>query len=221
MRKNKVVLYVIFLCALTSCATIPKEAPLLSEELGLKLNTIQKSHLSLLHSFFDQKRAKVDEFISKEWIPAFASNFFENQTIQEAWDEIVSSNSKEDRLKFIIMLGPKLQEQINQKRLELIKPLDELENEIEYKIRNEYDIARSLNNSLTSFLYSASKVSENRSRYLEMLGITDEIIDNVLDKTDETINKLSTLGDNITSKEEKIETYLESIKNLKNILNKN
>ena len=87
------------------------------------------------HSFFDQKRAKVDEFISKEWIPTFASNFFDNQTIQETWDEIVSSNSKEDRLKFIIMLGPKLQEQINQKRLELIKPLDELENEIEYKIR--------------------------------------------------------------------------------------
>ena len=99
--------------------------------------------------------------------------------------------------------------------------MDDLEKEIEYKIRNEYEVARSINNSITSFLYSASKVDENRSRYLKMLGITDEVIDSTLNKTDEVVNQLVTAGETVLSKEDKAKSYIERIISLKVLLNSN
>ena len=206
---------------LYSCATIPKQAPSLSEELGIKINSLEKSHINLLHSFFNQKREIVDEFIVKEWVPVFTKEFFNTPTIKEAWEEIVSSNNKEDRTKFLILLTPKLQKKINSKRIELIKPLDDLERDLEFKIRNEYNIAKSINNSLTSFLYSASKVDENRTRYLEMLGVTDEKIDNTLSKTDSLINQLVKSGNTALDKENQMESYLKQIKEIKKNLNNN
>ncbi|MCK5823564.1 MAG: hypothetical protein KAG95_06145 [Bacteroidales bacterium] len=206
---------------ISSCATIPKQAPSLSEELGIKINSLEKSHINLLHSFFNQKREIVDEFIIKEWVPAFTEEFFTNQTIKDAWEEIVSSNNKEDRTKFLTMLTPKLQNKINSKRIELIKPLDNLERELEYKIRNEYNIARSINNSLTGFLYSASKVDENRKRYLEMLGVTDEKIDNALSKTDSLVNQLVKHGNVALEKEQQIESYLKQLEEINKNLNNN
>jgi len=206
---------------ISSCATIPKQAPSLSEELGIKINSLEKSHINLLHSFFNQKRELVDEFIVKEWVPAFTEEFFTNKTIKDAWEEIASSNNKEDRTKFLTMLTPKLQNKINSKRIELIKPLDDLERELEFKIRNEYNIARSINNSITGFLYSASKVDENRKRYLEMLGVTDDKIDNALSKTDNFVNQLVKQGNVTLEKEQQIESYLKQLEELNKSLNTN
>jgi hypothetical protein len=204
-----------------SCATIPHQAPALSEELGIKINSIEKSHIKLLTIFFNQKRELVDAFIVKEWIPIFAKEFFSDPIISSAWDEIVSSNSKEDRLQFIIQLGPKLQTRINQKRLELIQPLDDLQKEFESQILNEYNIAKSINNSLTSYLYSASKVDESRTKYMDMLGITDGKIDAALNKTDSIVNQLVELGNTALDKETQIKSYLTQIESIKEKLNTN
>lgn len=204
-----------------SCASIPKQAPELSEELGIKISSIEKSHLALLHFFFAQKRELVDEFIIKEWTPVFAREFFNNTEINAAWNAIVASGNTEDRLKFIVLLGPKLQGQINKKRLELIKPLDDLERAMENSIREEYDIARGINNSITSFLYSASKVDENRSRYMKMLGVKEEKVDEALNKTDEIVGKLVQIGGTVLEKEKQANEYLEKIKEIKNKLSGN
>jgi len=164
--------------ALAGCASIPPEAPELSAELGKRISAIEDSNITLLKRFFDQKRRGVDRFIENEWVPEFANQFFSNDSISRAWDTIVRENDKKQRLLFVVKTGPKLQEKINEKRLELIQPLDQLERRIETKIRDEYTQARAMNSSITSFLLSASKVAENRNRYLEMVGVSDGSIDN-------------------------------------------
>jgi len=174
----------------SGCATIPSEAPELSAELGKRISVIEKSNITLLHRFFDQKRKEVDKFIEEEWVPTFALEFFSNPTVSNAWNTIVSENDKNERLKFIVKSGPKLQAKINQKRLELIQPLDDLERRVEIKIRDEYIQARAINNTITSFLVSASKLTETRNRYLEMVGVTDETIGNIIDKTDDAVSDL-------------------------------
>jgi len=175
---------------MVGCATIPKEAPQLSAELGNRISAIEVSNITLLHRFFDQKRKEVDKFIETEWVPIFANEFFSNPTISAAWNTIVEEKDKSQRLQFIVRIGPKLQERINQKRLELIQPLDDLERRIEMKIRDEFAQALAINNSITSFLLSASKVAENRSRYLEKIGITEENIGEIVNKTDEAVSDL-------------------------------
>lgn len=183
-------LFLVIVLALAGCATIPPEAPELSVELGKRISAIEEANITLLKRYFDFKRSEVDKFIEKEWVPDFANQFFSNHKISSAWNIIVRENDEKENLKFLIKTGPKLQNKIHDKRLELIQPLEELERRIEDKIRGEYRQALSMNNSITSFLISASKVAENRNRYLEMIGITDGKIGDAIDKTDDAVDQL-------------------------------
>ena len=212
MYKMTKALFLVIVLALAGCATIPPEAPELSVELGKRISAIEEANIILLKRYFDFKRSEVDEFIEKEWVPDFANQFFSNPKISNAWNTIVSENDKEENLKFLVKTGPKLQKKINDKRLEFIQPLDELERRIEDKLRSEYRQALSMNNSITSFLISASKVTENRNRYLEMIGITDEKIGDAIDKTDDAVDKLLGKAVDVEEKVRKAEKVVEEVK---------
>ncbi|NOR58264.1 MAG: hypothetical protein GQ474_07055 [Sulfurimonas sp.] len=197
------------------CASIPPEAPDLSIELGKRISAIETSNIKLLIKFFDQKREVVDTFVQEEWVPSFAEDFFKNKNIADAWNVIVKEDDKEQRLQFLIIVGSKLQAKINAKRLELIKPLDELERSIEKALQKEYSQAKAINNSISSFLLSASEVAENRNRYLEMLGVSDEKIAKAIDKTDEIVSKLLKQGKDAPKKVEKAEKFINKVKSLR------
>jgi hypothetical protein len=47
-----------------------------------------------------------------------------------------------------------------------------------------------MNSSITSFLLSASEVSENRNRYLETVDVNDESLGKLIDKTDDAVSDL-------------------------------
>jgi len=204
------------LILLVGCASIPPEAPMLSQELGVKISAIEDAHFNLLHRFFDQKRQQVDKFIEEVWTPVFAEEFFKDEKVAKVWDTIVRENNPADRLKFIVLLGPQLQKKINSKRLELIQPLEALERTIEQTLRFEYNQARSINNTLTSFLLSAAKIDENRKKYLEMLGVKDEQITQIIDQTDQICNTLvaavGRAGEHVAAAERFLND-LEAIKN--------
>ncbi len=201
--------------ALTGCASIPPEAPELSVELGKRISAIEESNITLLKRFFDQKRKEVDKFIEDEWVPEFANQFFSNQTISNTWDTIVRENDKQQRLLFLVKTGPKLQKRINEKRLELIQPLDDLERRLEAKIREEYTQARALNTSITSFLLSASKVAENRNRYLEMVGVTDDSVGKLIDKTDDAVSDLVGHADGAQDKVIRAKEFLSKVREIR------
>lgn len=199
----------------TGCATIPSEAPTLSQELAKRISAIEAANINLLHKFFGQKRKDLDRFINEEWIPVFADEVFSIPKIQRTWEKIVSDNNKHDRLMFLIKLGPRLQNKINQKRLELVKPLDDLERDIERKLRAEYDQARSINNTITSLLLSASKVTENRDRYLDLIGVTDEKLSKTIDKIDTTVEDLLGKTKDLPEKIEKGKQFIERLKKIR------
>ena len=200
---------------LVGCASIPNEAPMLSQELGIKISAIEDAHVNLLHKFFDQKRQQVDKFIEEEWVPDFAKDIFNDPKIASTWETIVRENNPSDRLKFIVFLGPKLQKKINSKRLELIQPLEAIERTIEEKLRSDYNQARSINNTLTSFLLSAAKIDENRKKYLEMVGVKDEHITKIIDQTDQVCNNLVTAAGKTKDKVAVAEAFLEKMKEIK------
>lgn len=185
-------LFVATVIILPSCVSVPKQAPLLSEELGEKINTLEKSHLNLLNTFFSERRKIVDQ-----------------------WDKVIASEDHNDRVKFLLIVGPRLQNAIDKKRRELVQPLDDLENQIAAAIREEYTVARSINASLTNYLHSAVKVSENQQRYLDKLNITEDRISKIIDQTDNIVEKLVETADTVVEKEEKASEYLEKIKAIK------
>ena len=175
---------------LSACVSIPASAPKPSQELGRKISQLEDSHIALLHRYFDYKRAEIDEFIDDIWIPYFAKEVFSDPNVSRVWDEIVTSNNKSDRLEFIIRSGPKLQAKINQKRTELITPINHLQRAAEEQIRARFNEARSINNSLTGLLSSAAEVDANRTRYLEMVDVNSEGFQSLMDQTDTAISNM-------------------------------
>lgn len=205
----------LFIFYLSGCVSIPPEAPELSIELGKRITAIESANLTLLHRFFDQKRVEVDRFIEKEWLPEFSENFFNKENTSKIWNEVVKSKNKQDRIKFILIAGPAIQTQINNKRSELVGEIDSLEREVQRKIEAEYNQVRSINNVLTSFLTGAAEVNENRSRYMEMVGVEDSKVDKLINDTDQIVNNLLDTSNDADDKVTKAKEFKEKIQKLR------
>lgn len=199
-----------------ACVSIPPEAPELSAQLGNRISAIEQSNLTLLHRYFDRKKQDIDKFIQHEWVPEFANQFFAEPAIARVWDQVVATGNKPDRLKFILKTSPTLQQTINQKRVELIQPLEILEQRIEAKLTADFAQAKAINNSITGFLLSASKVVENRDRYLEMVGVSSDEVTQLIDSTDAIVADLLQSSQEIEGKVAKGEKYLQKINALRN-----
>lgn len=203
---------------LSGCASVPPESAELSAELGKQIAIIETSNLALLKSFFDMKREQVDRFMETEWVPLFAENYFKKDEVEVIWQQVVESGNAQDRLEFVIRTGPALQQEINNKRLALIQPLDDLERDIERKIREEYTRARLVNNTITGFLMSAAEVTETRKKYLEMAGISDEKVNDVVDKVNSTLEDLLVKGMKLEDVTDKSSVYVDKIKTITDLL---
>lgn len=200
---GRYILNLVFVLVLfSSCASIPREAPLLSRELGIQIQELENSHLNLVKIYFEKERGQVKEFIDNEWLPVYAVNFFEDKNINKIWEQVVESNDKNDRLEFFIRTSPVLQQEVNNKYRELIEPLDRLETKLILAVQNKYANLKSINNTITSYLFSASEVEENRQRYLDLVGVTDQ-------KVNSAIDDLESFTSNLTLKATMVETDVE------------
>jgi hypothetical protein len=193
------------------CATIPPEAPQLSTQLGTRITALESGHMRLVEQFFFERRARVDNFVQTVWLDEFAKDFFADPKIDATWSEVVKSNQAEDRIKFITIVGPKIQAHVNKKRLELIRPIDDVEVAVKAKIKFEFDQVRAINNTLTSFLASAAKVDENRKRYLEMIGIEDKEVERIISETDDAVAALVSTAERVESRISSASTFRDKL----------
>jgi hypothetical protein len=214
VRRLPKLILLVLASASAGCATIPPEATELSARLGQRVSALEDAHLALLHSFFTDRRQRVDAFVQEQWVPVFAEEFFSHPRITDTWDTVVRENDPAQRLEFIVRLGPRLQQRINWKRAELVAPLDALERELAAHLRAEYDQARAINNTLTSFLASASEVTEARQRYLDMVGVTDSEISAALDETDAALRAMLEGANNARARREAGEKYVDKLRGL-------
>lgn len=209
------IVFTVLITLISGCASVPPEAANLSDELGKRISALEKANTTLLNRYFDQKRAEVDRFIEKVWLPEFAKELFQKPAIANTWNKIVVEDNEQQRLEFLVRTGPKLQEAINNKRAELIRPLDNLESHILKNLKDEYDQARGINNSITSFLVSASEVDKNHKRYMETLGIADSKVATFIDKTDDAVNDLLATAHQTTDKVHSAKEFADNIKHIK------
>lgn len=201
-----------------SCASIPKEAPVLSEKLGEEINNLEGSHIRLVESFFELKRKNLRTYLEEKWLPEYAKTFFAKPDIQQMWEQVSATGAEEDRLMFLLVTAPELQADINNQYQQTTEPLDQLERALKNALQEKYRNARSINNTLTSFLASAAEVDENRQRYLSMAGLTEDKISAAIDKTESLTSELLIKALNADSKlkgaEDNIEEYKKKISNL-------
>src|SRR5512141_1804081 len=91
------------------CATIPKEAPELSLELGKRIGAIESSHMALLSEYFREKRAAVDRYIDQVWIPTYSAEIMQEPAVASLWTQVCREGTDRDRLEFLRRIGPRIQ----------------------------------------------------------------------------------------------------------------
>jgi hypothetical protein len=99
--------------------------------------------------------------------------------------------------------------------VELIQPLEVLEQRIETKPTADYAQVKTINSGITEFLLSTSKVASNHDRYLEMVGVSSDEITQLIDTTDVIVGDLLKTSQNIEGKVAKGEKYLRKINELR------
>lgn len=201
---------ILWLPALWACTNVPPEAPELSANLGKRIAALQEAHIAVVHRFVDERRTAVDRFVHEQWVPELSRQLMEEPVIANMWERVCREGTDEDRLRFLVTLGPRLQTRINEKRLDLIKPLDELELAMERRLRSEYQNALAINHTLTSFLVSSADVVENRERYVRLVSSyigTEFDFEEALDSADEALSRVLETGQEVEERAPEIEKY--------------
>ena len=196
----------VYLAPAAGCASVPGEGSQLSAELGQRIGAIEVAHIRLLRNYMDLRRERVDAFIEKEWLPAFASNYLNDPAIAPMLSQATASDmSDADRLQAFTIISEEAQDVIARKREELVEPLDEMERVIERRLKDEYGQAKAMNAAVTGLLASATHVADARSKMLESFGVGSEDLANFMGKFDEAIDTL----DNFTEADDAITKFNE------------
>jgi hypothetical protein len=202
------------LAMLAACATVPRAAPELSVELTGRIQATRTAHVALVRLYMDEKRATVDRFVMNEWAPRFASEAFQNPAVAEAWRDVVNSRDDAERTDFIVGLGPRLQRQINEKRLELMQPLDEVERTIVRRIEDNYNEMLAMNATLTGLLEAGAEATETQARLVRRLD-AEQKLPQYLEQADEIVSLLVGKVDAFEANRARIEALLRQLQALK------
>jgi len=217
----KKAIFLLLLTTILSCVSIPKESVTLSESLGSAITETEKTHFSLLKLFFKEKRQEVDLIIDEFWVPTFAKDFFSIPEVSKKWEEVCASNDSEEKLKFITTVGIRVQKKINDKRQELIIPLDEMERVLEEKLLLNYNSLKLTNSTLTNYLQSLSKVRGKQISVLNRLGIEQSQLDSSLIEVYSIMDQVTDKVSDLEKGEAAVKEYLDKLKKLKDKLKTN
>ncbi|MBW1676081.1 MAG: hypothetical protein JRJ79_05635 [Deltaproteobacteria bacterium] len=194
------------------CVSIPREAVQVSAEIGTRVVESREAHVALVRQYMKEKRARINEFIAKEWIPEYAKQVFRKEAVVREWNRIVGTNDSAERLEFIIGLSERLQQRINAKRDELLAPVDELERLMVQRTNKHYDELIAASATLTTLLDSAAGVKERQQRVLAFMD-ADEKFSRYMTWADDLVGKIVSGKDAFEKNREKIEKIINRLQN--------
>jgi hypothetical protein len=211
IRRSLFALVIVLFFVTLGCVSIPRETVQLSSELGMLISESRSAHLALVRQYMSEKRERIDEFMFREWIPEFARQVFKQENIEKEWERIVGSNDRVERLEFVTGLGVRLQQKINSKRQEVMKPVNELELLLVARINDHYDEMLAANSSLTVFLESASKVKAIEQEMMKKLHIDDKL-SRMISSADKVVDKIIEGRDAYEKNRDKIEKIIDELR---------
>ena len=196
------------LVAAPACVHVPKEAPALSRELGGRILALRAAHLAAVRGYVDGKRAEVDRFIQEEWLPAYAKNVMQEPAIQRI---VESATTPADRIELLTGLSQRIQKRVDQRRVEMMRPLDELERELVRRTQAAYDELTAGNAALTALLDAHAETSSKQEEVLKTLNV-DEKLAAGLGKVEQVVGLMTAGKDAFEQNKVAIGQILESMR---------
>jgi len=172
--KHLVVL--LYLPILLSCASVPKNAPLLNQRVSEGINELKRQHLQSISHIYSLSIEKVDKdydrFLEK------AKEIYMNKT--------GNTPSTEQEYYKVSILAAQIREKV------LFEIRSNLE-EVRRKIEENYDLVEDMNHEVTQYLYSAVKVKESERSILDFINRNIKVdldIDRQISDLSETIETI-------------------------------
>lgn len=177
------------------CPTVPKEAVELSYQMGTDLDALHDSYDRMVQDRFAGFRAQREEYLDEEWIPTFLRDFASvmipvaegkqvmiDDDLVDVGDLNLTVGEKEAmRLEGITGWAVAANEQIEEKRQELLGSLNSEEAKIRRDLEEAFGRLIRANAAITAHLNSIRKVQEVQNDMLDKLGMK-EVVDEVNDQ---------------------------------------
>jgi len=210
MSKRLIMTGLFLSMVLSGCASMPHESVQLSAEIGTRIVESREAHLALIRQYMAEKRARVNDFIAKEWIPEYARQVFQQESVIKEWNRVARTDDSSERLEFITGLSERLQQRINDRREKLLAPIDRLERLMLQRIGNHYDELIAANATLTTFLDSSVKLKERQQKALAFTQ-ADERLTKYMELADELVETIIAVKDGYEVNKERIDKIIESL----------
>jgi len=142
----------------------------------------------------------------------------------EAAAKIEGKAETEKALDEMVDFQTAARDQIEQKRNELLIPLENQESEILSAIDQAYENAIYANSTITGYLKSVRKIKETQQEALSLVGLSgaDTVVINTILKLDKLVNQAIKEGKEIDIRSDDAFDKLESVSNkLKRLINNN
>ena len=182
---------------LAACAQVPRESVELSSTVGRDVTTAHGSHRELAMLLFERMRQDVNRFVDNVYAPFQIRSVMENDfrnarsenerdrqasillAINSAFKPDASESLQRNVFEAMGLMVSTLREDIESKRKELLKPLDEQEALVLTTIDQNYSQIIYGNSIVTGYLASVVKVRDAQSEVLNQMGLDANLSDTV------------------------------------------
>lgn len=169
------------LATLAGCAVVPRESVELSATVGRDIAEIERSHRALVRIYYDQMEAAVNRFVDEVYAPYQIGETLKDPgvggalsvAIEEAGSLGATDNAKQVAFDAIgyYLLGTR--ENVEGFRRELLQPLLAQRDTLLLRLDEAYQRVQEGNSTVTGYLASVVKVTDEQNRVLAQIGLPD------------------------------------------------
>ena len=178
----------ILLCTCVGCVSIPAESVDLSRRIGEMITTAKISHMNMVDRYFDESKAKVEDFAFHEYKDSYLRNV---RKIKKRKDPNFAELSFDEY--------DRAMSRVQHKRDELVQVVNSNRHTILSSLEEHYDLMSHANASLTALLESGAKLRQSETAFLDKfgprIGLSSNKLKELEDKLLEGTNKLRSLMD--------------------------
>ncbi len=204
MKITKILLYFVIFSFFfaTSCASVPKEAVMLSKQLAETMEKLHESHRATVTLLYKKSKDSIHDFVDNKYAPYIIHyvlkadmNKYRNGQTSLLYNIQNAPNSEQDSqiaLHDMQEFMEAANRQIAKYRQELIDPILEQEKKVLRSIDESYKNVFAMNNTLTNHLESLYKLNKSAKDIYSLIGAPNayETISDTAINTNETINKI-------------------------------
>ncbi len=220
----KPLLIIVFSLILSACsASIPKEIVELSYKMNQDMTLVEKTYTDLVRQHISVLKKQRENYLYNEWVPTLLEDWIvEGMLIEMAQGKVVYDDQAQD---FVSVSTPNRVAQLNsikewalaatdeidEKRRELIAPLENAESEMLEDIRQSFALIKQGNQTITAHLNSIRQVENVQNELLESVEL-DELRNKISKQLSELSDQASLGLEQVRKLDEKAQPYLEKAK---------